>query len=76
MRVWTLLALALVGCGDPSGSSKLVMVGGTVLDETDHPIEGASVTLLGSPQTIRTDQDGAFALTEGAKPMRRSQVRP
>ncbi len=68
MRVWTLLALALVGCGDPNGSSKLVMVGGTVLDETDHPIEGASVTLLGGPQTIRTDQDGAFALSEGAKP--------
>ncbi|MFQ6045520.1 MAG: carboxypeptidase regulatory-like domain-containing protein [Gemmatimonadales bacterium] len=38
---------------------------GVVFDSTDmRPLEGAQVTLLGTPYAARTDAEGAFSLTE------------
>ena len=54
---------AFLASGYPSGDPAATAVSGTVLDNTDQPVPGATVSLAGTSLVTTTDPQGRFRLT-------------
>jgi hypothetical protein len=61
------LALLTAQAADTAGSGVHVSYAGTVLDACRQPIEGARVTLVGTPLATASDELGRFNLGTGTK---------
>ena len=64
---WKTMLLVLVLCVGFKANAQNLTVTGTVVDGTDEPMIGATVTVEGTKNIVVTDIDGNFTLKNVAK---------
>ncbi len=64
---WKTMLLLLVLCVGFNANAQNITVSGTVVDGTEEPMIGATVTVEGTKNAVATDIDGNFTLKNVAK---------
>ncbi len=55
--------LSLLGCGGGSAGTGTTTFSGKLLNTENQPVEGAVVRVVGSTETVQTDEEGRFILS-------------